>query len=214
MPSDLLERPALVAGSPASRERVVAVLAEHEVAVRTTATPWVQLGVDDALDAELVVVCGELADAQELAALRSLRARCSATRIVVVVPGPEDARVARRAMRARVDGVVFDTQLEIALVPTIAAVLVEQVVMPRRSRPQLPMDLSSREREILAHVARGSTNAVIAAQLDVAESTVKSHLTRVFAKLGVYSRAEAVRLMLESDGLATHDPQAAKEAAL
>lgn len=51
--------------------------------------------------------------------------------------------------------------------------------------------LTRREREVLACVARGTTNRGIATQLCVSEQTVKTHLTRIFAKLGVDNRVEA-----------------------
>jgi pimeloyl-ACP methyl ester carboxylesterase/DNA-binding CsgD family transcriptional regulator len=53
-------------------------------------------------------------------------------------------------------------------------------------------DLTSREREILALVARGSSNGEIAARLHISEKTVRNHLTAVFDKLGVNSRSQAI----------------------
>ena len=50
--------------------------------------------------------------------------------------------------------------------------------------------LSGREREIAELVAQGRTNREIGAELFLSEKTVEGHLTRVFAKLGVGSRAE------------------------
>ncbi len=52
--------------------------------------------------------------------------------------------------------------------------------------------LTQRERQILRHVAQGKTNAEVATELWVAESTVKKHLENVYAKLGVHGRAAAV----------------------
>jgi pimeloyl-ACP methyl ester carboxylesterase/DNA-binding CsgD family transcriptional regulator len=54
--------------------------------------------------------------------------------------------------------------------------------------------LSPREREVLALVARGHTNADIASTLFISEKTVRNHLTRIFEKLGVDSRAKAIVL--------------------
>jgi DNA-binding NarL/FixJ family response regulator len=52
--------------------------------------------------------------------------------------------------------------------------------------------LSPREREVLRMVAAGSTNREVAAALEVSDETVKTMLARVFVKLGVRRRAEAV----------------------
>ncbi|MEU2880601.1 response regulator transcription factor, partial [Streptomyces sp. NPDC007070] len=52
--------------------------------------------------------------------------------------------------------------------------------------------LSAREREVLVLVARGASNREIARELFISEATVKTHLTHLYAKLGVNDRAAAV----------------------
>lgn len=57
--------------------------------------------------------------------------------------------------------------------------------------------LSPREREVLTGVARGLTNAQVASQLYISETTVKTHLRRAFTKLGVQDRTSAVTEALQ-----------------
>ena len=52
--------------------------------------------------------------------------------------------------------------------------------------------LSRREREILALMADGLANAQIADRLSISEKTVRNHVSHVFDKLGVWSRAQAI----------------------
>ena len=59
-------------------------------------------------------------------------------------------------------------------------------------------ELTPRERKVLGLVARGLSNAEIAAQLFLSEKTVRNHLTRIFDKLGVHSRARAIVLAREA----------------
>ncbi|MFL6258576.1 MAG: LuxR C-terminal-related transcriptional regulator [Thermoanaerobaculia bacterium] len=61
--------------------------------------------------------------------------------------------------------------------------------------------LSPREREIARMVARGYPNKVIARVLDISSWTVSTHLRRIFAKLGVSSRAAMVAQLLEEGRL-------------
>ncbi|WP_405494916.1 response regulator [Streptomyces sp. NBC_00096] len=84
------------------------------------------------------------------------------------------------AVRAAVRG-------ETVLAPTVAGRLLDRL----RTRPEQPR-LSDREVAVLRLVAEGATNAEIGRRLFVAESTVKTHLLRVFAKLKVTDRTAAV----------------------
>jgi DNA-binding NarL/FixJ family response regulator len=84
--------------------------------------------------------------------------------------------------------------------PEITRRLVEDFI--RRPQPgTLPSelgDLTDREREVLGLVARGLSNAEIAGQLYLGETTVKTHVTRILAKLGLRDRVQAVVLAYES----------------
>jgi DNA-binding NarL/FixJ family response regulator len=73
-------------------------------------------------------------------------------------------------------------------------------VLGARSAQKPALDLSPRELEVLELVGEGLSNKLIARRLEISEKTVKAHLTRVFAQLGVTDRTQAA-LWLERNGL-------------
>ena len=67
----------------------------------------------------------------------------------------------------------------------------------RRARGPNQAELTAREFEVLALVARGQTNAEVGRSLFIGEATVKTHLLRTFAKLEVDDRTAAVTVAME-----------------
>jgi DNA-binding NarL/FixJ family response regulator len=89
-----------------------------------------------------------------------------------------------RAVRAAARG-------EAVLSPSVATRLLGQVRAPAHE------PLSSRELDVLALVARGTSNRDTATRLFISEATVKTHLLHIYAKLGVNDRAAAVAVGFE-----------------
>jgi DNA-binding NarL/FixJ family response regulator len=93
---------------------------------------------------------------------------------------------------------------EALLAPAITRRLIEDFARrPRPSaRPAELAELTPRELEVLLLIARGSSNTDIARELVLSGATVKTHVARIFSKLDVHDRAQAVVLAYES-GLVT-----------
>lgn len=114
------------------------------------------------------------------------------TDIVPAVEAGEAGYLLKDAARDEVtDAIEAAVRGETVLAAPVAAKLVRHVRAPNSSA------LSAREVEVLSYVATGSTNADIAARLVISEATVKTHLVRIYAKLGVSGRTAAVTLAMQ-----------------
>jgi DNA-binding NarL/FixJ family response regulator len=158
------------------------------------------------LDPDVVLMDLRMPGDGGVAAIRELTARGLRCRVLVLTTYDTDADVipairagatgyllkaARRdelfeAVRAAADNrTVFS--------PSIAAHLFSEVRTPGAARAHVQdRQVSPRERDVLTLVAMGTTNREIARALFISEATVKTHLTHLYAKLGVTDRAAAV----------------------
>ena len=104
-----------------------------------------------------------------------------------------------------VEGIRVVAAGEALLAPAVTRRLIEDFSRARPARAERPPgldELTPRELEVLGLMARGLSNAEIAASLVVGETTVKTHVARVLMKLGLRDRVQAVVLAYES-GLVT-----------
>jgi DNA-binding NarL/FixJ family response regulator len=171
------------------RRRIVGTLEAGAISI---------LNGDSSLASEIRVVAVDLAQPISVSHLRATL--CKADGPVVIVSPECGSLGARRAVRAGAQSLVLEDQLEGALVPAVRAVAAGLSVVPAvlRNGGDYLM-FSHREREVLGLAISGHTNSEIATALFLAESTVKSHLSSAYRKLGAASRNDAASLLLDPD---------------
>jgi two-component system, NarL family, response regulator LiaR len=139
-----------------------------------------------------------------LEAIRRIRERAPATRILVLTSFADDHTVLP-AVRAGAAGYLLkDVQPpelagairtvhagEALLAPTVATMLVEQLAAEDGAGAERGEHLTPRELEVLALLARGRANKAIALDLGVSERTVKTHVSNILGKLNLTDRTRA-----------------------
>ncbi|MBE0011219.1 response regulator [Arthrobacter sp. AET 35A] len=130
------------------------------------------------------------------------------TKVLVLTTYDGDSDIVRAVEAGAVGYLLKDTPGDTIISAVFAAARGETVLAPpiaaklvsRMRAPEAPA-LSPREREVLQCVAEGLSNPDIAAKLYIAETTVKTHLLRIFAKLDVDDRTRAVVVAMERGDL-------------
>jgi DNA-binding NarL/FixJ family response regulator len=139
-----------------------------------------------------------------VAATASITARYPEVRVLVVTTYDRDTDILRAVEAGATGYLLKDTPLdqltaaihaasrgETVLAPPVATKLLTQMRAPAADT------LTPREVEVLGAVAQGLTNADIGRRLFIGEATVKTHLLRAFAKLGVDDRTAAVTVAMQ-----------------
>jgi DNA-binding NarL/FixJ family response regulator len=149
--------------------------------------------------ANVLVIALDLSRPISLRRLRRTLNKSGAEHVVAVSPKC-GALGARRAVRAGADSLVLEHELEGALGLAVRAVAAGLSVLPTVLRNGADrLSFSHREREVLRLAIQGHTNGEIAAELFLAESTVKCHLSSAYRKLGADGRKDAASLILDPD---------------
>ncbi|UQU61595.1 response regulator transcription factor [Couchioplanes caeruleus] len=150
------------------------------------------------LSPDVVLLDLRMPGADGIAALRGLREAGSAARVLVVTSFTEPSAVLP-AVHAGAAGYVYKDIDPPALASAIRSVHAGHVLLhpdvarlltEGRAGPGDPQ-LTPREREVLAAIARGRANREIARQLGLAEKTVKTHVSAILTKLGLQDRTQA-----------------------
>ena len=144
-----------------------------------------------------------------VAAIRALRERRPEARVLVLTSFLDDEKLFP-AVRAGAAGYLLKDvqpaelvrairtvdQGEALLHPAVAARLMEEFA--ETERPAADEALTAREQEVLALIARGLSNKLIARDLEIAEKTVKTHVSSILGKLGLTDRTQAALYAVRS----------------
>jgi len=191
------------------RAGLVAVLSsDPELAVVAQAadgTAAVRLAIEHCPDVVLMDV--EMPGGDGITATRSICQSVPAAKVLILTMFDLDEYVLE-ALRAGASGFLLKTSGPAELVNavkvcaageymlsrTVMARLIDSFVARPVASPTVPglADLTQREMDVLRSMAGGLSNAEIAAELYLAETTVKTHVARILAKLGARDRVQAI----------------------
>jgi len=168
------------------------------VAAAATGRQAVEAALEHAPDVVLMDI--EMPDMNGIAAARALQESGSPAHVVMLTTFSDRERIFAALdagalgyllKDADPDEIVRGVRAAARGDSPLAAQAAREMVADRRAVPGGAAGLSAREREVLALVAQGLPNKLIARRLEISEKTVKSHLTRVFAQIGVTDRTQA-----------------------
>ena len=140
-------------------------------------------------------------DMSGIEAITAIRAEFPQARIIVLTTYAGDAQAAA-ALKAGASGYLLKSLVRKELLETIRAVHAGK----RRVPPEIATEiaehvaddaLTEREIEVLRRVAAGKSNKLIAAELDISEGTVKTHMKSILPKLDASDRTHAVMIALK-----------------
>jgi DNA-binding NarL/FixJ family response regulator len=143
-------------------------------------------------------------------ATRRIRLAAPATKVILITIDESRGAISE-AIQAGVSGYLLKDASPDALVdaarnavegnavihPQLTKTFIEEVHLAESGGPR-STPLSKREREILQKVAEGATTRLVASDLGISPHTVKTHLERIFEKLGAKDRAQAVAIAIRT----------------
>jgi DNA-binding NarL/FixJ family response regulator len=162
---------------------------------------------------DIVLMDVRMPDLDGISATRELLEAFPAVRVVIVTTFEQDEYIfgalsagasgfllKRTRPEDLIDAIRTVAAGEALLSPSVTRRVIEEMAgrpAPQERDPRLA-ELTPREHEVLELVGRGLSNSEIAAELVIEESTVKTHVKRVLAKLGARDRVQAVILAYEN----------------
>ena len=160
---------------------------------------------------DVVLMDISMPDVDGIRATGSILEARSETRVVMLTAFSDRDRVVAALDAGAIGYLLTDAEPQEVLEAVRAAARGDAPLAPRAARQLLAArseeqraDLSKREREVLALVAEGLPNKLIARRLEISEKTVKTHLTSVFQRIGVSDRTQAA-LWAQRQGFGTSE---------
>jgi DNA-binding NarL/FixJ family response regulator len=160
---------------------------------------------------DVVLMDISMPDVDGIRATGSILEARSETRVVMLTAFSDRDRVVAALDAGAIGYLLKDSEPQEVLEAVRAAARGDAPLAPRAARQLLAArseeqraDLSKREREVLALVAEGLPNKLIARRLEISEKTVKTHLTSVFQRIGVSDRTQAA-LWAQRQGFGTSE---------
>jgi DNA-binding NarL/FixJ family response regulator len=168
-----------VVGAASGGEEAVALAAEHKP--------------------DVVLMDLEMPDLDGIEATRRIRAADSDVNVVVLTAFSDRSRILDAIDAGAVGYLLKDAEPDELIRGLQAAARGESPLAPKaaqalvaaRAEQQGDPELTPREQEVLALLADGLPNKLIARRLDISEKTVKAHLTNIFQRIGVTDRTQA-----------------------
>ncbi len=155
-----------------------------------------------AADPDVVLMDLRMPDGDGVGAIRELRQLSRTRPRILVLTTYDTDRDIFAAIDAGADGYLLKATPRAELIEAVLrAAAGQSVLAPVAARSLMDRgreeQLTDREIEVLAAIAKGGTNRDVAGELLVSEATVKTHLLRLYQKLGVKDRAAAVRVAFQ-----------------
>jgi len=170
--------------------------------------------IDAGAEADVALMDLSMPGIGGIEATRRISARASGPRVVMLTAFDDRERILDALDAGAVGYLLKDAETEEIFDGIRVAAAGESPIAPRaaaelvRERQERSVPgLTDREREVLTLVAEGLQNKLIARRLGISEKTVKAHLTRVFATIGVSDRTQAA-LWARRHGLIDDEPAA------
>src|SRR3954468_646447 len=191
---------AVISDDPTLVDRAIEALARDGVQVQLQASGLGPETLDNAERPPTLILIQCSHDRRLFERVLRYAAQRAPGAVVVAVITTGDGVDVRLPLTSGADTLVREEDLAAVLAPAVRAAACGQCSAPADlMRLTQPLALSHRERQILGLVLAGLSNAQIAERLYLAPSTVKTHISTAYRRLGVHSRREATRLVFATD---------------